>query len=177
MRTGEIGVRGTTVFFSTICSGSAVMAVATTASSTEGLAGVVETLSDSTLEWIEELVSLGRIILANRPRRSRRGDVEEGDDGEDEVDDEVAREAEVERLVNLKVFERVGAGETGMETASGAGAATGFPSDGIASATTAAVIGRLESSTTTSSTISSTNVEGASIIWVENCTSCISCCL
>lgn len=177
LRTGETGVRGTVVFFSTICSGSAVMTVATTASSTVGVEGVVETLSDSTLEWIEELVSLGRMILANRPKRSRRGDVEGGDEGEDEVDDEVAREAEGERLVNLeKVFERVGAGETGTETASGAGAATGTSSVGIASTTTAAAIGRLESSTT-SSTISSTNVAGASIIWVENCTSSISCCL
>jgi hypothetical protein len=61
LRTGETGVRGTVVVFleMTSSSGSAVMAVAMTASSiTAGVDGAVETFKDSTLEWIEEFVSL-----------------------------------------------------------------------------------------------------------------------
>lgn len=128
--TGETGVRGTVVVVLGMISssGSAVMAVAmTAASATAGVDGAVETFKDSTLEWIEELVSLGRMIFANRFRRSRRGDVavgDEGDNEDEELDVEVAGEAEGERLGLLSFLEndfeeRVVAGETGSEADTG----------------------------------------------------------
>jgi hypothetical protein len=123
------------------------------------------------------------MIFANRPRRSRRGDEpvgDEGDNEDEELDVEVAGVAEGERLGLLSFLEnvleeRVVAGETGSEADSGwAGAGVDTVALGssafeeVASTTAAATTGIVESSTTISSTISSTNVAGASMICVEN---------
>jgi len=180
---GDTGVKGTIDFSSTSTiwvekvSGSAVMTAAATPAREEG----VEIVKGSTLEWVEEWVSLGRIILANLPNRSIRGELTGGEEA-------VETEAEGERLVSfLNVFERVGAGEEGTLTGAGAGGCgdvTGFSTgtagttgaEAVGPVTSAVATGRVELSITISSTISSTNVviAGVLITCVDNWTSAIS---